>query len=207
VPALALALSWGSPGTPGGWQEQRYAGRTVYTPRTSGGDTTMRAIARGTNSALIHAIGLDPRGVTLEWRWRVFAHPKGADPEARSKDDRAAGLLVLVRRGLFPWSWRAPLYQWSESPPAEVWSHSPYSRNVKTLTLRTGPADSTWRTERRDLAADLRQAFGEVPETIEAIGVICDADNTGSLAAAEFGLIRWSRTDSSATTSHPEPQD
>ncbi len=46
------------------------------------------------------------------------------------------------------------------------------------------------RTERRELEADLRTAFGERVTRIEAIGVLCDADNTRDTASAEFGAIR-----------------
>jgi len=190
IPALALVLSWGPEAMPG-WQERRYRGRTEYTPLIAAGDTTLRAVARGASSALLHPLGCDPHGARLEWRWRVLAHPEGADPGVRARDDRAAGVIVIVRRGWFPWSIRALLYQWTPAAAPGVWSRSPYSGNVRTLVLRSDPADSTWRTEHRDLGADLARAFGETPESIEAIGVICDADNTGATAAAEFGAIRW----------------
>ena len=140
--------------------------------------------------ALLTPLPIDPRDVVLRWRWRVLRHPAGADPEVRSRDDRAAGILVIVRRSRIPGRTRALLYQWSPARPAGEWSHSPDGRRVPTLVLRNAPADSAWREETRDLGADLLQAFGGVPETIAAIGVICDADNTGDRASAEFGPIQ-----------------
>jgi hypothetical protein len=147
------------------------------------------AEARNANSALLTPLPIDPRDVVLRWRWRVLRHPAGADPTIRSRDDRAAGVLVIVRRSWIPWRTRALLYQWTPARPAGEWSHSPYSGRVPSIVLRDAPADSMWREETRDLGADLRRAFGTEPERIVAIGVICDADDTGDRASAEFGAI------------------
>lgn len=191
VVAAALLLGWG-PGGEGAreWREQRYRGRTEYRPIGEGVRATLRAEAHDRNSALLTPLSIDPRDVVLRWRWRVLRHPAGADPGMRSRDDRAAGVLVIVRRSLIPGRTRALLYQWTPARPAGEWSHSPYSRRVPSVVLRDSPADSTWREETRDLEADLLRAFGAVPERIEAIGVICDADNTGDRASAEFGAIQ-----------------
>ena len=188
--AASLLLGW-STGGPAAreWHEQRYRGRTEYRAVGTGDRATLRAEASDRNSALLTPLPIDPRGVVLRWRWRVLEHPAGADPEVRSRDDRAAGVLVIVRRGLLPGRTRALLYQWTPARAAGEWSHSPYSRRVASVVLRDAPADSLWREETRDLEADLVRAFGGLPERIAAIGVICDADNTGRHAAAEFGPI------------------
>lgn len=188
--AVLLPLSWPGPDLEG-WSEQRWKDRTRFTRRIAAGDTTLHALASDANSALLKPVPRDPAGVTLRWRWRVLRHPPGANPDLRGRDDRAAGIMVVVRRGFFPWSWRALLYQWTPAAQAGTWSRSPYSGNVRTLVLRDAAADSIWRDESRDLEADLIRAFGERPGSIEAIGVICDSDNTGGVAEAEFGRIDW----------------
>jgi hypothetical protein len=119
----------------------------------------------------------------------VLEHPAGADPDVRARDDRAAGVLVVVRRSVFPWRTRMLLYQWTPARAAGTWSRSPYSGEVRTLVLRDSPADGAWREEVRDLGADLEQAFGVSPERIAGVGVICDTDNTGTSAVAEFGAL------------------
>ncbi|MGH7729963.1 MAG: DUF3047 domain-containing protein [Candidatus Eiseniibacteriota bacterium] len=188
--AAALLLAWGGdrPGAPA-WREQRYRGHTEYRSVGTGDGATLLASADDANSALLAPLRIDPRGVVLRWRWRVLEHPRDADPEVRARDDRAAGLLVVVRRSWIPGRTRALLYQWTPARPAGQWSHSPYSRRVATVVLRDAPADSSWREEVRDLGADLERAFGVTPERIVAIGVICDADDTGGRASAEFGPI------------------
>ena len=187
VLAASLLLGWGHGVRE--WREQRYRGRTDYRTVGAGDHATLRAEAHDRNSALLTPLPIDPHGVILKWRWRVLRHPAGADPTVRSRDDRAAGVLVIVRRSRIPGRTHALLYQWTPARPAGEWSHSPYSRRVPSVVLRAAPADSTWREESRDLEADLLRAFGAVPERIAAIGVICDADDTGDRASAEFGAI------------------
>ena len=193
--ALAAALlPWGNPGEPRApWREVRYAGRTSYRIVAAGAEAILSEESRDQNSALLQETRLDPRGVTLRWRWRVLEHPMGADPGVRAQDDRAAAVLVIVRRSLLPWRTSALMYQWTLARPRGEWSRSPYSQQVRTLVLENASADSAWREESRDLAADLELAFGRLPTRIEAIGVICDTDNTGARARAEFGEIRVER--------------
>ncbi len=189
--AAAEPLAWGPPGAPREpWREIRYARPTRFEVLAAEGGAVLRAESHGQHSALVRELASDPRGTRIAWRWRVLAHPAGADPERRSRDDRAAGVMVIVKRSVFPWRTRALLYQWTPARPRGEWSRSPYSASVRTLVLEAAPADSAWRDVERDLGADLAYAFGEAPERIEAIGVICDTDDTRGLAIAEFGEIR-----------------
>jgi hypothetical protein len=190
VLTAAIVLAWGPPGDPTEpWREIRYAGRTRYQITSIGQDVVLRADSRDRNSALVQPLDLDPRGFRVRWRWRVLKHPEQADPEVRARDDRAAAVIVIVRKSMLPWRTRALLYQWTPTRTQGEWSASPYSANVRTLVVESAPADTTWRSVERDLVIDLTAAFGVLPASIEAIGVICDTDNTGSDAAAEFGPI------------------
>ncbi|HYM81318.1 MAG TPA: DUF3047 domain-containing protein [Candidatus Limnocylindria bacterium] len=191
VIAATLLLPW-HPEARGGreWHEHRYHGRTSYVALGDTANAPLHAETLGNNSALLTRLRIDPHGVVLRWRWRVLVHPDEADPEVRSRDDRAAGVLLVVRTSLFPWRTRALLYQWTPAQRSGLWSRSPYSRNVRTLVLEHAPADSLWREETRDLEADLARAFGQTPDAIAGLGVICDADNTGRRAVAEFGPLQ-----------------
>lgn len=191
---LPLLLSWDPAGEEPVWYEKRYAARTHYTIVGESDRAVLHAVADAANSAWLTRLRTSPDSLHLRWRWRVLEHPFGADPEVRSRDDRAAAVIVIVRRSFFPWRIKALLYHWVPDSEVGAWSKSPYSGNVKTLVIENAPADSAWRSVERDLGADLQQAFGELPERIEAIGVICDSDNTRERAEAEFGPIRLSRT-------------
>ena len=193
--ALALAatlhLGYGDgPGIPAAWKMVSYRGRTSYTVLRDSSRTWLHAEARGQNSALFHAVGPEAREAKLDWSWRVLHHPAGADTRTRAGDDRAAAIFVLVHRSFLPWRTRGLVYQWAEGEPCDRWESSPYASGIKVITLQNGPAGGAWRTESRDLAADLRAAFGSLPDGIQAIGVLCDADNTGGVAEAEIGELR-----------------
>ena len=185
-----LTLGWGEGlRIDGEWKEVRYKGRTTYTLVRDSAGVRLRAEARNQNSALFHALPAGAQVHRLRWRWRVLRHPEGADPSVRERDDRAASVFVLVHRSLLPWRTRGLLYQWAPAGHAGRWTVSPYARDIKVLTLEQAPASATWLLEERDLDQDLRTAFGAVPTSIEAIGVLCDSDNTGEDALAEFGEL------------------
>jgi hypothetical protein len=178
---------------PAPWREVRYAGRTHYTVVSSDSGRVLDARAEDAHSALLHPYPVDPRGLTLRWRWRTLAEAAGADPSRRNRDDRAAAVVVIVRRHWLPWRTRALIYQWSTAAVAGRWERSPWSGEVRVLTLRDAAPDSLWREESRDVGRDLAVAFGEVPATIEAIGVLADSDQTGGVSHAQWAWLRPSR--------------
>ena len=185
-----LTLSWGSiAGVGDEWKEIRYKGRTSYWVVRDTTGNCLRAEARDQNSALMHVLPIGQRLRRMRWRWRVLRHPDGADPATRRRDDRAAAVLVLVHRNILPWRTRGLLYQWAPAGKPGEWVSSPYARDIRVLTLQRAPAGARWVMEERDLDADFRAAFGRVPVSIEAVGVLCDTDNTGEHAEAEFGEI------------------
>lgn len=203
--AATITLGYGAGPSPGAaWRQVAYRGRTRYEVQRDSSGAFVRAEARGTHSALFHPIGRDVRGATLRWRWRAHRHPAGADTRARATDDRTAAVFVMVRRSLLPWRTKGLIYQWAAGDSLGVWRRSPYARDIHVLTLRNEPAGSAWREESRDLAGDLAAAFGEVPERIEAIGVLGDADNTGDAAVADIGELElhWS----GVTPAPPRPR-
>jgi hypothetical protein len=162
--------------------------------RDSAGVTSLHADANAANSALFHRLDQDVRGVTLRWRWRVERHPLGANTQVRSGDDRPIAVFVMVRRSLFPWRTRGLIYQWAAGESCGVWRRSPYARDIWVMTLANAAAGPRWREESRELGVDLAQAFGAAPDRVEAIGVLCDADDTKDRSIAEIAEIRldWS---------------
>lgn len=185
-----MQLNWDSVHGPRrDWKEVSYKGHTRYSVERDSSGAWLHADADGNNSALFHRVPPVLRGASLKWRWRVLRHPAGADTEVRSQDDRAAAVFVLVHRSILPWRTRGLLYQWAPGRECGRWTQSPYASDIKVITLENDAADGAWRSEQRDLDADLRAAFGALPQKIEAIGVLCDADNTGDRASADFGPL------------------
>jgi hypothetical protein len=186
----ALELSYGTGAEVSKeWKEVSYRGRTRYALQSDSSRAWVHAESKGSHSALFHRLRRDVRGATLAWSWRVLRHPSGANTRTRSGDDRAAAVFVLVRRSWLPWRTRGLVYQWGTGEERGVWASSPYAQDVKVITLAGDAAGDAWRHEQRDLAADLEAAFGAAPERIEAIGVLCDADNTGDRAVADIGTL------------------
>ncbi len=189
--AAELLLDWNLIAQPRGpWREVSYRGHTAYVAQADSAERYLRADARGTNSALFYSIPSNTQVSELRWRWRVLRHPAGANTTLKRSDDRAAAVFVLVHRSIFPWRTRGLLYQWANGGECGRWTSSPYAPGIKVISLENAPADSVWRSERRNLREDLKAAFESVPANIEAIGVLCDADNTGDRAIADFGLLR-----------------
>lgn len=188
--ATVILLGWNSTlALDREWKELCYRGHTRYTVQRDSAGTWIHAEAIGQNSALFCSTKPVLRGAKLEWRWRVLRHPAGADTDVRSGDDRAAAVFVLVHRSVLPWRTRGLLYQWVPARDCGRWTQSPYASGIKVITLENAPADSVWRSEQRDLSADLRACFGTVPPNIEAVGILCDADDTGDHAIADFGPL------------------
>jgi hypothetical protein len=62
------------------------------------------------------------------------------------------------------------------------------------IAVQSGPARAgEWLTERRDILADFRRAFGEEPPRIGAIAIMTDTDNTGAAATAWYDDLRLER--------------
>ncbi len=172
------------------WRVVSYRGRTHYEPQRDSSAAWLRAEAKGKNSALFWPLDRDVRGATLSWKWRALRHPVGADTRVRSRDDRTAAVFIMVHRSILPWRTKGLLYQWAQGEAPGRWQNSPYASGIKVITLRNSSAIGEWHSEERDLGADLAAAFGTAPERVEAIGVLCDADNTGDVASADIGVLQ-----------------
>jgi hypothetical protein len=95
-------------------------------------------------------------------------------------------------------------YVWDLREAEGVVLDNAYTRRVRLWVLRRGQSPSstvgtpTWTTERRDLAADFRVAFGDewpagagpVPP-VTAVWISGDADNTGGRSVARVADLQW----------------
>ena len=55
-----------------------------------------------------------------------------------------------------------------------------------------------WLDSRRDIAADFQAVFGETPGRLTGVGVMTDANNTGSTVSAWFGPVTLTGAPSAA---------
>ncbi len=70
-----------------------------------------------------------------------------------------------------------------------------YTSRVKMIVVESGSADlDRWIEERRDVAADYRNAFGADPPMISGVAIMTDTDNTGESAVAYYGDIAFEKS-------------
>jgi hypothetical protein len=128
---------------------------------------------------------------TVRWRWRVVTLPPGANECAKGKEDSAAVVYLTWKRAL---KWYTIKYVWSTvGPKGETCDKhtTPFSAQ-ETVILQSGGPTDTWQTEEIDLRTEFRRHFAggdpsaSVPDFI-GIGLMTDADQTKSEAAADYG--------------------
>lgn len=176
------------------WKVEEFAGRTQYRIESSGDKRWLRAEASGTASGLFLEQSVDlAKTPYLTWHWRIAKPLRGLDERTKGGDDYSARLYVVVSGGAFFWRTRALNYVWSGSQPAGATWANAYTENAQMVAVR-GEGDSTgeWVMERRNVLEDLRKAFGEEIDRIDAIAIMTDADNSSGNAAADYGIIRFS---------------
>ncbi len=195
APALAgSAVVRFVPGELNGWQVKSFQGETTYTPGRIDGRSGLHAEAKGTASGLFREQRIDlTQTPVIVWDWRVDALPQnGPDERSKAGDDFAARVYVVISGGVAFWKTRTLVYVWAAREPAGAHWDNPFTGNAKMLVLRSGPKDlHHWQHETRNLAADLRTAFGEDIPAVDAVAIMTDMDNSGRAAEAWYGDIEF----------------
>lgn len=173
------------------WQEHSFSGYTRYRAADGGEGQALHATAEGTASGLCQAVQIDLNALPFaRWRWRLDRAPGPRDERAKEGDDQGLRLSFLYQGGASPDSTLAVQYVWSQSQPADTGWINPYVANAYELVVRSGPAaPGEWHTERRDLGADFRLAFGRRVDRIDAVCLMTDGDQTGALVEGWYGDI------------------
>lgn len=209
--APALRFSDAAPGTtlPAGWTTyamSRHAPLARIAVIRDGAENVLRIDADAAAGAITHKLDL-PATTTLSWRWRVDHAVAAADLGRKDGDDFAARVYVFfdlpadalslgerLKRRLagsvlgFELPRAALCYVWDNRHPIGMIAPNAYYGGVRMIVLRSGDADAgRWQTQRRDLGADFRAAFGRAPPRITGVALAADTDNTGGHATAWFG--------------------
>jgi Protein of unknown function (DUF3047) len=175
------------------WKEQALGRRrTRYAVEQEDGRPVLRATSDQSASALWHRLGV-PTGATgrISWRWKVRASlaPNEHEREKRG-DDYAARLFVVFDSDRFTSHTRAVCYVWAAHEGVGAVYQSPYASGIATIVVESGDEQAhEWVAEERDFVADYRNAFGLTPQTITAVAIMVDTDNTGLSATTWFAGI------------------
>jgi hypothetical protein len=127
----------------------------------------------------------------LSWQWRVIELPKGGDERYKKTGDSAAAIYVIFEGRFRPKSIK---YVWSASLPRATTTESPYNSKTKIVVMQNqcSPVDE-WVFERVNVCVDYQRLFGGETESVQAIGLMSDSDNTQSTAVAHYKAIMISK--------------
>jgi hypothetical protein len=130
----------------------------------------------------------------LSFRLRIRAVPEGSDEREEQRADSAAGLYLSYRRklGLVP---ETVKFVWSGSLSVGSAFRRPGIGMPWTVVVGSGAADETWRTFVFRTEDVYRRTFGKDPGRRPlGIGLLSDANSTGSFASADYDDIVVYRT-------------
>jgi hypothetical protein len=147
----------------------------------------------------------------LSWRWKVAAPVPGADPSAATREDAPArivmefdgdksklGLGDRATDGLSaqlsgrPLPYATLMYIFAEKLAIGTVVPNPHTKRVQMIVVDNGAGVRKWNAIARNVREDYKRAFGEEPQTLMTLGVLTDADNTGTSAEAWYGDLKLS---------------
>lgn len=201
------------------WETLEFDGvkmHTSYRHVFDGETGSVQATSRAGSSGLVRRISIDPSLYTeVSFSWKIQDIIASADITQKKGDDAPARVYITFAYNSAEVNlWEKVKFEtiklfYGEYPPIAslmyVWaSHgelgtileSPYTSRVKIIVLESGAAKKgQWLSERRDIRADYRAAFGagEIP-LISGVAIMTDSDNTGDQAMAWYGDIVFSET-------------
>lgn len=203
---LALATAWPAPGAQAntsisfsGWQSWTFRGIPPTSYSLGGG--TLEITATQSSSVVYGVVPTIARAARqASWQWQVSQGVGPTDLAARGGDDRAIALYFVfvdadtaagfgdttpsLSRLLGMSGGRTLIYVWGGSSARGAVLDNPYLRGRgKTVVLRSAGTGG-WTSESVDLAADHQRAFGSPKQTLIAIGISSDSDDTGAVNRA-----------------------
>ena len=192
--AETIALSQFATEGLSGWSEKSFYGQTQYSIVERNGDKVLSAESNNSASALYKETRIDlEKTPYLNWSWLVVKHLGDIDERQKEGDDYPARVYVVISGGIFFWKTRAINYVWSSNQPEGTLWPNAYTDNARMMALESGSAFlGQWRTEKRNIRADLRQQFGEDLRYIDGIAVMTDTDNSHGQALSYYRNLFFS---------------
>lgn len=178
-----------------GWEEKEFKNSTAYQLLQIENKPVLLADSRNGASALIKKVHIDiKRFPFLNWKWRVENRLDTTDETTKSGDDYAARIYVIIDGGIFIWRTKAVNYVWANrAAKGKIWENAFAGKNAQMMALRNRQDNlSTWYAEKRNVYEDLRRLFGIRFQSIDAIAIMTDTDNSHGQAKAYYGDIYFS---------------
>lgn len=182
-----------------GWQSWTFRGINPTQYSVSG--ATLNINASQSSSVVYGIVPTQARSSSqASWQWQVSQGVGPTDLGSRGGDDRSIALYFVfvdadtaagfgnstpsMSRLLGMRGGRTLIYVWGGNAQRGAVMDSPYLRGRgKTVVLRPAGTGG-WTDEQVDLAVDHQRAFGSVKQTLIAVGVSSDSDDTGAVNQA-----------------------
>lgn len=183
---------------------------TLFSAQQLQGRHALKANAQSSASMLRRKLRIEPEALgTVRFSWLVESLIADADMGDRNTDDAAVRIvlafdgdrsqfsgrnamlseLALLLTGE-PMPYATLMYSWCPTRESGRTIMSPRTDRIRTLVVESGSQGlGQWMEYERDVRADYLAVFGEPPGALVAIGLMTDADNTGSQAVAWYGPI------------------
>jgi len=176
------------------WEAHSFEGETDYQLKRESTRTFVRATSDSAASGLVREIEIDLRKTPiLAWRWRAHLLPGALNEQEKTGDDYGARVYVVVSGGFFFWRTKALNFVWSNQAEKHAsWPNAFAPDNALMLALRNHQDEkNVWYEERVNVAELLESWLGEPVDTIHAIAIMTDTDNSGLQAQADYADIRF----------------
>ena len=178
-----------------GWEEERFKGKTTYKVVELEGEKVLQAVSRTSASGVYKRQTVNIKDYPyLNWRWRIESRLNTGDEMAKSGDDYAARVYLLIDGGLLFWNRRALSYVWAkQSLAGSVWDNAYAGESVRMLALKSAKHPTgVWLYEKRNVYEDLKAVFGEEITSVDAVAVMTDTDDSNSSALSYYADIFFS---------------
>jgi hypothetical protein len=173
---------------PVGWQNVAFFKTpTDYQAVTEGTNHFVRGRATNTCSGLSCKLAIaPPQKLTLRWRWRIAGVNTNGSERELKKFDHAARVFLAFDTFIGPP--RTLNYLWGNvEKPGTVLAH-PKSGRAQIFVVESGNEKAgQWQAESRDVSADWRRAFPDLPmPKIVGIGIMTDNDSLGMPLTGDY---------------------
>jgi len=190
-----LTVAEFSANTMAGWESKVFDNETHYALAEVEGGIALKAVSGNSASGLFREISVDiSKYPYLNWRWRIENRLSPMDETRKSGDDYAARIYLVIDGGFFFWKTKALNYVWSSrSKKDDQWPNAFAPDNTQMIAARTAKDPTgTWFEEKRNVYQALKQWLGEEVDSIDAVAIMTDTDNSDSRAGAYYGDIYFS---------------
>jgi len=174
-----------------GWENKSFQGNTQYQLIKQANHYVLQAQSHASASGLFHEVDIDLNKTPyLHWSWKIKQTLSHQNERNKAGDDYVARMYVVFSGGFFFWRTRGINYVWSNNQHVGQTWINPYTDHVQMMAVESGNRYAgEWRNESRNIREDYRRFFGQSVDTVDAIAIMTDTDNTKTSAEAWYGDI------------------